>query len=245
MDLGLAGRRVLVTGATRGIGLAISRGLAAEGALVSLCARDGTEAERVAASLGPGCRGAEVDVVAPGALEAWVAGEDDSFGVVACAGGGGDAEGAFALNAGHALRLVQAWADGGPPAGGAALVIASISGWKPGSGVTYAMAKAAEITLAAQLGRDLAPRGLRVNALSPGSVLFDGGGWAAMRSQDPERFERFVAEELPAGRLGRVEEIAAMACVLMSPVAAAWVNGANVCVDGGQDRPGARRAPSR
>lgn len=233
---------MLVTGATRGIGRAIASALAGEGARVGICARSvpaGTlDALRAAGA--PDAFGAAVDVEAPDALEAWVAAAAERFAGLdaVVANAGGVSEDAYALNAGSALRLVAAAAPVMRP-GSAVVLISSISGRRPGSNLEYGMAKAAVSHAAAQLALDLADRGIRVNAVSPGSILFDGGGWARMAANDPERFGRFVAEELPAGRLGAPEEVARVVAFLCSP-AASWVNGADVAVDGAQGRPGAR-----
>ena len=119
---------------------------------------------------------------------------------------------------------------------GAALVIGSISGWKPRASSSYAVAKAAEIHLAPALAVELARERIRVNTLSPGSVMFEGGRWARTRAADPEAHDRFVAENLPAGRFVSLEEVADAACFLLSP-RGAGINGAHIAVDGAQDRP--------
>ena len=102
----------------------------------------------------------------------------------------------------------------------------------------YATAKAAEIHLAHSLARELAPYRIRVNALSPGSVLFDGGAWARFREAEPEAFAKFEREEFPWGRLATPEEVADVAVFLLSD-RARWINGANIPVDGAQGNPSA------
>jgi len=263
MDLQLRGRRAVVTGASRGIGLGIARALAAEGVDLALFARTPETLDAAARSLDRvRVHTAAVDVTDAAALATAVDAAAESLGgldlVVANAGGsiGGNiaaaadpvaAEaaltGTFAFNAGHAGTLVHAAlphlrASGG----GACLLITSIngSGGRIAPRSVYSVAKAAEIQLAKALAQELARDNVRVNALSPGSILFEGGGWDSYRQQDPEDFDRFLREDLPFGRLGKVEEVAAVATFLLSP-AASWVTGADVVVDGGQGRPSARR----
>ena len=117
------------------------------------------------------------------------------------------------------------------------VVISSVSGSRPQPRPQYAAAKAAEISLAASLARELGPRGIRVNTLSPGSVLFEGGSWARRRDDDPVAFGAFVEREFPLGRLGTPQEVADVAAFLLSP-RASWVSGTDVVVDGAQNAPG-------
>jgi 3-oxoacyl-[acyl-carrier protein] reductase len=256
MDLELTGRRALITGATRGIGRAIAERLAAEGCALAICARDEDELARAADELrgrGVTVHTGAVDVTDAPALERFVAEAGEALGgldlLVANAGGAAgearvedtDAEAwrvTLELNVVHAAVAARAATPLMRAAGGGAMVfIASISGLRPQPRAQYAAAKAAEIHLAASLGRELGPDGIRVNAVSPGSILFPGGGWDQRRASDPEAFEAWVRAEFPLGRLGTVEEVADVTCFLLSP-RASWISGTNVVVDGAQNQPG-------
>ncbi|HEY3683640.1 MAG TPA: SDR family oxidoreductase [Streptosporangiaceae bacterium] len=256
MDLGLGGKRALITGGSAGIGLGIARGLIAEGAAVAICGRDPDRLESAVSDLRGGgtAYGFTTDVTDPAALARTVQAGADAFGgldlVVANAGGstGGDLldstpedwADTFAINVLHAANLIRAATPHLERGGGAALIIASITGWKVGPKSSYGAAKAAEIHLAAALGAELGPRGIRVNALSPGSVLFPGGGWARFGEANPEGLAEFARADFPAGRLVALEEVVDAACFLLS-ARAGGINGADIHVDGGQDHPSVRR----
>ena len=252
MDLELGGKRAIVTGGTRGLGRAIAARLVEEGAAVSLCARSANVVEAAVRELGA-AHAEALDASDPAALAAYVESAARALGgldlVVANVGGGvggarleettaADWRATLGLNAVHSAELARlARPHLREAGGGAMLLIASISGSRPQPRAQYAAAKAAVIHLAASLGRELGPEGIRVNSLSPGSILFEGGSWARRRDDDPESFAGFAGSEFPFGRLGSAGEIADVAAFLLS-ARASWVNGTDVVVDGGQNAPG-------
>lgn len=115
------------------------------------------------------------------------------------------------------------------------LHVASIWGREGGGSMSYNAAKAALISLAHEQARELAPRGVRVLSLAPGSVLHPGGSWERRLRADPEGISAFVRREIPFGRFGTAEEIGDTIAFLVSP-RASWIAGACVVVDGGQSR---------
>jgi 3-oxoacyl-[acyl-carrier protein] reductase len=250
MDLGLSGRVALVTGASRGIGAAIAASLAAEGCRVAIVARTDTTllatAERIGAS------GAEVlpivaDLTATGEAERAVAATIARFGTIDILvnnlGGGraGDTDDAWDftldVNLGVAVRATRAVTPAMKAAGrGVILLVSSVSGWQVGGSPAYNVAKAAEIMYARTLAKDLGPFGIRANAVSPGSILFPGGGWERRQERDPDLIADFIARDMPLGRFGTPEEIADVVTFLASD-RASLVTGANIAVDGCQLKP--------
>jgi 3-oxoacyl-[acyl-carrier protein] reductase len=115
------------------------------------------------------------------------------------------------------------------------LHVASIYGREGGGSLTYNTAKAALIALAHEQARELAPRGVRVLSIAPGSVLHPGGSWERRLQKDPAETVAFVQREIPFGRFGTAEEIGDAIAFLVS-TRASWIAGACVVVDGGQSR---------
>jgi 3-oxoacyl-[acyl-carrier protein] reductase len=134
----------------------------------------------------------------------------------------------------HAAEHVIPWME--EAGGGSILFVSSTSGLEadPAPDYGYTAAKAALIAHAKKLAVMHAPRGIRANAIAPGSVEFPGGIWSMIREQQPEIYES-VRASIPWGRLGTPEEVADVAVFLVSP-RAAWVAGECVSVDGAQHR---------
>ena len=256
MDLGLRGKVAAVTGGSRGLGRAIALRLAAEGCAVAICARSEAALETAAEVLrghGGAVHAAVADVTQAGAVERFVDESAAALGgldLLVANVGGSAGEGllestpedwlrTFDLNLFHAVRAVRAAAPHMVRrGGGSAAIVASISGWKPGPRAQYGTAKAGEIFLAGALAWELGPQRIRVNAVSPGSIFFPGGGWERFQAQHPERFAEFERREFPWQRLGRPDEVADAVAFVLSE-RASWINGANIPVDGAQGRPSA------
>lgn len=257
MDLGLRGKAALVTGSSRGIGRATALELAREGCRVALCAR-GKEALEAAAvevrALGAEAVAVAADVTAEAGAREVVEAAEAAFGqidvLVNNVGGSTGAsfqetsledwQRAIDLNLTPAVRLSRLVVPGMRARGQGAIVnIVSIYGREWGGAYvrrpTYIAAKAAEIAMSKALALELAPHGIRVNAVAPGSILFPGGGWERRLREDPEGIAAFLKGDLPLGRFGRPEEIARAVAFLASD-AASLVVGACLNVDGGQSR---------
>jgi 3-oxoacyl-[acyl-carrier protein] reductase len=256
MDLGLRDKVAIITGSSKGLGLASARVLVEEGARVTLCARGADTLRAAHASLESAAgRAAAVtslvcDVSTAKGAEAVLGHTLKTFGridvlvnSVGKAGGGDivstpDAEWQSALDQTlfPAIRMSRlAVPEMRRTGGGVILMIASIWGRESGGRMTYNAVKAAEISLAKAMAQQLAADNIRVNSIAPGSILFEGGSWWKRREEDPKGIAEFVKRDMPFGRFGTAEEVAAVVAFLASP-RASWISGACVTVDGGQSR---------
>jgi len=251
MDLGLGGKLCLVSGASRGIGAAIATALAREGGRVAAVARGEADLRAFVATLPGGPHAAIVADVATaegasaavdgcvrelGGIDVVIANVGKSFARDAAAMDDDDLAKSLDLNLWSAARVAQRAVPHLLARGGGSItMIASIFGREAGGAPGYNVAKAAVIALAKALARDYAARGIRVNSVAPGSILFPGGGWARRQAADPAGIAAFVEREIPGGRFGTPEEVADVVAFLASP-RASWIVGTCVTVDGGQSR---------
>jgi 3-oxoacyl-[acyl-carrier protein] reductase len=256
MDLQLSGQVAIVTGSSRGLGLAAAMALAAEGCFVTLCARSRAALESAAATVAARGGGddrvlaVEADLSTLSGVEAMVDRTVNRFGGVdVLVNNLGIARGADLLGttdadwqeafdqtlfpAIRATRLVVPHMK--KRGGGAVVIVASIFGREAGGRMAYNAVKAAEISLAKSLAQQLAPSNIRVNSVSPGSILFEGGSWWKRQQEAPAAIAEFVKRELPFGRFGRPEEVGDVVAFLASP-RASWISGTSVVVDGCQSR---------
>ena len=256
MNLELTDKVAIITGSSRGLGLASARALAAEGCRVCVSARGAERLAEAAAELQAVARqpdhilAVQGDLTTEAGVQALIDRTVATFGGVdilvnnlgVAAGADllrtSDAEWQAAFDqtlvpAVRASRLAVPFMR--ERGGGAIVMIASIYGRESGGRMTYNAVKAAEISLGKSLAQQLAADGIRVNSVAPGSILFPGGSWHRRQQADPDGIADFVRRELPFGRFGRAEEVGAVVAFLAS-ARASWISGACVPVDGCQSR---------
>jgi NAD(P)-dependent dehydrogenase (short-subunit alcohol dehydrogenase family) len=245
MDLGLSGKRALITAASRGIGLSIARQFADEGCHVAICARSAGGLESAKKDLeqrGVRAFAKTVDVADGAALKAFVAeaagalGGLDIFVSNASAGGGmGETawQATFDIDVMSAARGVEAALPALTQSEAASIVFISSTAALEYLGVPqpYNAMKAALIAHAGDLAQALAKQGIRVNTVSPGPIYFEGGNWEMIKNAMPAVYQGALAQ-CAIGRMGTPEEVARAVVFLASP-AASLITGANLVCDGG------------
>ncbi len=249
MDLGLKGLNAVVTGGSKGIGRSAADIFADEGANVAICARNAGEVAATVAALkskGADASGAPVDVADKAALENFVVDSAKALGgvdiVVAnvSALAVQDSEEswrkAFETDLMHTVRVVNAalpYLETSKHA--AVVIISSVSGREVDfTGPAYGALKAALIHYAQRLAFQLAPKSIRVNAISPGNTYFDGGVWQQIEAHNPDLFRQALALN-PTGRMAKPEEIGRGIVFLASP-ASSFTTGTNLVIDGALTR---------
>jgi 3-oxoacyl-[acyl-carrier protein] reductase len=247
MDLNLDGRKALVTGASRGIGRAIAQELASEGCDLALCARGKESLDALAEELrrdGRTVYTQAVDVSEEKAVTAFAetaARELGGLDIVVSNVSAGSLKGpeqwlqSFQADLLALVRLVEAATPALEASDAASVVVigttSAFDTLPPSAPNSYGALKAACLQHASALGHALAPRGIRVNTVSPGPIDFPGGAWDRLHESRPEFYEG-VRARIPVGRLGRAEEVARAVAFLASPVAG-FCNAVDLVVDGG------------
>ena len=256
MDLALSNAVAIVTGSSRGLGLASALALVQEGCRVTVCARgearlhDAVKELQRVASHADHVLPVVADLSTAEGVERVVAKTVETFGgldvlvnsVGLAKGTGlldttdGEWQEALAQTLFPAIRASRLAVPHMRRRGGGSIVmIASIWGRESGGRMTYNAVKSAEISLAKSLAQQFARDNIRVNSLAPGSILFPGGSWHRRQQEDPSGIADFVLRELPFGRFGRPEEVGAAVAFLAS-ARASWISGACLPVDGCQSR---------
>ena len=253
MDLELNGKAVLITGGTDGLGLALAKRLAAEGASVAVCGRDPGRvraAETLLQEIGGDVLSQQVDVMRPGDLHAFVETAMERWGridgIVHNAGraAGGPIQSIedtawetdFQLKLMAAVRLTRLALPELRATQGSILFTLAISAKAPGaSSEPSSVTRAAGMALMKALSKELAPDGVRANAVLIG--LIESGQWVRAAEGIGESLEEFYARfakdaAIPLGRFGQAEEFADLGCFLLSP-RASYLTGVAINLDGG------------
>lgn len=245
MDLGLKGKRAIVTGGSKGIGRRIVDLLVSEGCHVGFCARNESDVDAALAALSGGevtVIGGTADVTDDTAFRAWMTKTAKALGgvdiLVANASSlvvGADEEAWRTGLEVDILGTVRAVESAMPyleaSECGSIVAISSTAAVNVSGGVrAYSGVKAALISYMSGLSTNMAAKGIRANTVSPGAVYFEGGVWERNKTEDPERFAAAIKRN-PMGRFCTPEEVANGAVFLASP-AASYISGVNLVVDG-------------
>jgi 3-oxoacyl-[acyl-carrier protein] reductase len=244
MDLQLAGQNALVTGATKGIGRAIIEALSDDGCNIAFCARNADEVAattEVMTAKGVKCVGKVVDVLDGDAFKAFINDAAEELGgldiFVSNVSGGNAAgdEGWINQFNGNILSAVHGVEATTPhlekSSNGSIIMISTTAAVEQfmNAGPYNAM-KAALLNYSGALAHELAPKGIRVNAVSPGPIFIEGGAWDMIKKNMTALYDSTVAQ-IPLGRMGTADEVAVQVALLASP-RGGFTSGTNVVIDG-------------
>ncbi|MEL6950059.1 MAG: SDR family oxidoreductase [Pseudomonadota bacterium] len=246
MELRLKGSRVLIAGASRGIGLASAKAFAAEGCDVAICARGQSgvdDAVEALTSMGVRAIGDSVDLSDAQAYREWIVGAANTLGgcdvfiPMASAGGGAASEETWQAAFNVDLMSVFRGIDTAVPFleksdSGAIVAVSTTAAVEDFAGPQpYNAMKAAVINYMSAMSQALAPKGIRVNTISPGPIYVEGGAWNWVKDNIPDFYKATLAG-MPMGRFGNAEEVA-NAIVFAASSAVPFMTGTNIVVDGG------------
>jgi 3-oxoacyl-[acyl-carrier protein] reductase len=250
MGFDLGGKVALVTGASRGIGRAIAQVLSDAGCKLALNGRQSQTLEQTARNLTHAVN-VSGDVTDPETAERVVSEALAALGrldILVCNVGSGRSvppgqesaaewQRVFALNLYSSTNMVEAARPALAKTGGCIVCVSSICGSEvvAGAPVTYSAAKAALNAYVRGIARPLALEGIRINAVAPGNILFEGSVWDRKLSEDKAAVEAMLARDVPLGKLGTPVDVANSVAWLVSPQAQ-FVTGTVMIVDGGQTR---------
>lgn len=246
MDLGLTGKKALITGSTKGLGRAIAETLIAEGASVAICSRTEDDVNAAVEAMSAGASGKVVgsvcDAADPDAVRAWVASSAEALGGIDI----------YVHNtSGKPARSLDAWQNnmdidlmsllhGAEAAkefltdGGGSLIsigtTATMEHFGSGSG-SYSAFKAAVTNWTLGQAQVLGAQGVRCNVVSPGPIFVEGGDWNMIKDHMSDFFDA-TAKNHPQGELGTPQDVA-NAVAFLAGDAAKHVNGVNLTIDGG------------
>lgn len=248
MQLELAGKAVLVTGSSRGIGHAIAEMLHAEGCLVALNGRSAADVSIAASGLA-GAIGIVGDVTQPEEARRIVKEASAAMGgldILVCNVGGGRSvppgeetyaewQRVFALNLWSTTNTVEAAREALSTSKGAIVCVSSICGLEviPGAPVTYSATKAALHAYVRGIARPLGKLGIRINAIAPGNILFEGSVWSRKLQENSAAVDIMLERDVALGRLGAPREVAELVAYLVSS-RCSFASGAIWTLDGGQ-----------
>lgn len=248
MQLDLTGKTALVTGSSKGIGWAIAQALHAEGCHVALNGRNEKDLTAATARLA-GTIGVLGDVTQPAEANRLVAeavGKLGQLDILVCNVGSGHSvppgnetadewQRVFALNLWSTTNSVEAACDNLAASRGVIVCISSICGLEviPGAPVTYSAAKAALHAYVRGIARPLGKQGVRINAIAPGNILFDGSVWSRKLAEDTPAVQAMLSKDVALGSLGTPADVASLVAYLASP-RSGFATGGVWTLDGGQ-----------